>query len=53
MTFNTTLSFSSHVEGILKIEFSFYVDTDGPLAWLISITHFELLKPNAKTEIDS
>ena len=32
MTFDMTLNFSSNV--------SFYIDTDGPLAWLISITHF-------------
>ena len=31
-----TLNLSSNV----KIEFSFYMDTDGPLAWLNSITHF-------------
>ena len=27
-------------EGILKTKFSFYIDTDSPIAWLISITHF-------------
>ena len=43
MTFDLTLKFYSECEiqkDTLKIEFNFHIETDGPLACLNSIMHF-------------